>query len=739
MNLGVTSTINATQAEFPNKIVVSWATVDGANNYVVEYKKSTTSTWLTATANTNTYTLNTSEFDFFDFRVKARNVLGEGVASSIATGYIIPNIGAKFIEQSVPANVKAGEVFTASQTWKNVGQQTWTTTNSKLAQAINSDFFGSSKGVFASLITTGKTGTSVLTLQAPNIPGVYAFARSFEFDGVKYGLDSSKTDIRVWGQPTCPAVKFNKSSTFDINDTISVQLTLDDQSTEVVADVWSDVNGQDDLKQYVPTLKNGTHSFNIPLATHAGYGRYSVKLKVSNPVDQNNCFAYFDLHELAVPVLTIEGLIGKDDEGGYVVAPNISQPFLSIGVARSADLPIVVELFNSENALISSSPVPSGMNSASIPSVRWEGPAWASGSFSIKVRYTDPELAVQDKYVIQPLRLILSPSGNRVNAEALPSHPLVILASIDRIDGVKFDPVIHGSWMSQATTSSGQALNDFSEMVGGTHNHFLSYDQVYGSSLNIIARAIPPASVTLKEPLDITTSLKLPVLPVKDVAASDGSFEDFVRIKWGAPVENPIGFSFDIYRDDALIASRLTSLEYDDPTPTRGVVHVYRVVAIHNSLLSAAASDSGHIPTCRAVRLIGASLNADMTAVRGLVEKWECVKEMHATSGIDNQAPNPLSVEGERVYRSFYVPVPAELPDGSHVVHLNIDSSDVAIHSSRAYEIPFILDRASIAVKSLSITHNGSQAVPGLETNSIGRFGVRMEGASGIGFAEEVR
>jgi hypothetical protein len=53
--------------------------------------------------------------------------------------------------------------------------------------------------------------------------------------------------------------------------------------------------------------------------------------------------------------------------------------------------------------------------------------------------------------------------------------------------------------------------------------------------------------------------------------------------------------------------------------------------------------------------------------------------------------------------------------------------------------MPFQLNRASIAVNDLTITYDGSPAKAGQDATSIGRFGLRMEGGSGIGFAEEVK
>ena len=68
-----------------------------------------------------------------------------------------------------------------------------------------------------------------------------------------------------------------------------------------------------------------------------------------------------------------------------------------------------------------------------------------------------------------------------------------------------------------------------------------------------------------------------------------------------------------------------------------------------------------------------------------------------------------------------------------------MDSAGVTINASRTYDVPFSLDRASISVNSLTILYDGSPATDGLNANSIGRFGVRMEGGDGIGFAEEIK
>lgn len=74
-----------------------------------------------------------------------------------------------------------------------------------------------------------------------------------------------------------------------------------------------------------------------------------------------------------------------------------------------------------------------------------------------------------------------------------------------------------------------------------------------------------------------------------------------------------------------------------------------------------------------------------------------------------------------------------------HVLKLNIESKGVVIHANRTYDIPFNLGRSSITLKSLTILYDGATAQPGLEASSIGRFGVKMDGGTGLGFAEEIK
>lgn len=128
-----------------------------------------------------------------------------------------------------------------------------------------------------------------------------------------------------------------------------------------------------------------------------------------------------------------------------------------------------------------------------------------------------------------------------------------------------------------------------------------------------------------------------------------------------------------------------------------------------------------------------------MSAINGLIEQWSCLEGVTGTSAIDALSAQELGLQGARTYKAFSVAVPEAVKDGAHVLHLGLSSKGVVLNAERTYDVPFQLNRASIAVNDMTITYDGSPAKAGQEASSIGRFGVRMEGGSGIGFAEEVK
>ncbi len=446
------------------------------------------------------------------------------------------------------------------------------------------------------------------------------------------------------------------------------------------------------------------------------------------------------LRPLDIPVANLQALIGTGSTANsFVVGQTPAQAILTASITRTENLAMVVDLLDAGGATAATAALGAGAASINLGGARWTGDAWSIQPYTLRVRYPDPAAASQGKKWEKPVTLILTPSGNTLTLGIAPGHPLTATTAVAR--GVQpYDAAAQGNWASKVGVQGGADLDSLLAMdANGLRQHTLDYSALYGKSLTGTARAVPPAGITLQSPLEITTTAKLPVLPVRNLVATDGTLEDVVRVSWDTPAAGASGFTYDVYRDSELIQSGKTTNTLDDAPPVRGQEYSYRVVAMLSTDKSPEAADPGHIPACRAARLIGASLNADMSAIHGLVEQWECLQGMSATKAIDSETPAEQAIAGEKVYRSFSTAIPLELADGAHVLRLGLNSEGVTLNASRTYDVPFNLNRASIAVKNLTIIHNGAPAADGLETNSIGRFGIRMEGGSGIGFAEEIK
>lgn len=743
-NMAAPATIAATQGTIAGGIQVTWGSVAGASSYQLSYRKQGAPSWSVVNGVSSGYQLSTMDEAVFEFMVTATNGAGFGTQSSVVTGYVRPQIMPLFVSQDIPANVKAGAAFTGTQVWNNIGATTWATGGAfYLGAASGSGDFGSAPGLFPSAIAQSQTGTSTLSLQAPATPGTYSFSRQFFKTAVPYGAPSTPAQVKVWGDPVCSGLIVSQPVVYDVNGVVSVTFAANDQTATSTATVWSDVNGTDDQKTYAPTAALGKFKFDVPLTAHTGFGVYHVKVEVSNPVASSTCEVQFDHREIAAPdVLSLTALVGESAgaEGrGFVVGQASGTPFIQATIGRTDGLALVVELLTPQGEVASSATFGAGIGSASLPSPRWDGGAWEVANFKLRVRYSGTDAASQSKVLEQPLPVVLSPAGNRVLLKFATGHPLVATTQM-ALQSQPYDAAKQGDWTSKVGVDGGADLDVLQAMPAGVRTHALAYDSLYGQSLLATARAVPPASVTLLSPLEVTSVLKVPVLPVRGLAATDGTLEDIVRVTWETPAQGGTGFTYELFRDDVQIDSGKSLLAFDDTPPTRGKEYRYRVVAIHTAVRdSADVSDTGFVPACRAPRLVGASVNADMSRINGLLERWTCLVGSTATGALDGGADVPVSIDGVADYRSFTFPLAPSVPDGPHVLKLRLVSDGVSLNADRTFDIPFTLNRASISVKSLSITYNGAPAAPGQEANSIGRFGIKMDGGTGIGFAEELK
>jgi hypothetical protein len=743
VNLATINTLTATQGTVVGAIQLSWAAISGASSFDIQYRKQGDINWSYATnISTTNWVLTTTDESIYEFQVRGSNPVGQGAWSNSATGYVRAAIMPVFVSQSaVPTDLFVGQSFSVTQTWKNAGFETWTTDGTYyLSMAPGSGDFGANNAIFSTSVAQDQTGTNTLSLTAPSTPGSYIFSRKFMKSGAGYGGASTPANIKVWGNPTCGSMTVSQPITYDLNGTITVKFTVNDQTTSASAQVWSDVNGTDDLKGYTPTVTAGVYQFAIPIANHSGYGMYHAKVNVSNVLASGSCEIQFELRQLAQPVVSLTDIVGKGNANEFVVGQTKSTPIITANATRSDNLALAFDVLDGSGNLVSTTPMNSGASAVTLPGDRWTGAAWGKVPYTLNVRYSDPGAASQNAVLSVPIQLILSPAGNTLSLTYSTVQPLIATTTMGQSGGGQYDPGAQGEWLSKVAVQGGSDLDTLTTMgASGSNTHTLSYDSLYGKTLVATARANPPSGIILESPFEITTSAKIPVLPVLNLSATDGTMEDVVRVTWGTPAVGGSGFRFDLYRDDTLIQASMSGTQYDDTPPQRGQQYTYKVVAILSTDRSDPVSDTGFVPTCRAARLLGASLNADMSAINGLLESWACLTSLSSTSAIDAVGPVNMPTAGTGNYRSFSVPVPSSMPDGSHVLHLDLESGGVTINASRVYDVPFNLNRASIAVNNMTIIYDGAPVQDGQTATSIGRFGVKMDGGNGIGFAVPIQ
>lgn len=733
------ASIAVTQGTIAGGIKVTWGSVSGATSYDVSYRKQGASSWTNVPNVTSGYQLSTTDEAIFEFMVRSTNPAGASDWSAAATGYVRPQIMPVFQSQDIPLNVKAGATFSGTQVWRNDGYTSWATDGSfYLGAASGSADWGSSKGLFPLVVGQGQTGTSTLTLQAPVAPGTYTLIRQFFKSGVAYGASSPQVQIKVWGDPSCTALAVDSPVIYTTSGVVTVSFAANDQAETMTGTVWSELNGTDDLRSYTPVSFAGKFKFEVPLTNHSGFGVYRVKVDLANPVGSTTCETQFEFRELELPtLLSVKELVGKSNGAAYVVGQTSSEPFVEFTVGRTNSLPMSLELLNPQGGVAVSAPLSAGTSSVNLNSVRWDGAAWERANYTLRIRYTAAGAETQSKVLEVPFSVILSPAGNQLHMRFDSGHPLVAVTEMG-LSGLPYNPGKQGHWVSRVSVQGGADIDTLEAMTDGIRRHTLAYDALYDKTLLATARALPPSDIVLLYPIEVTTVAKVPVLPIRAMNATDGTLEDIVRITWDVPATGGTGFTYDVYRGETLLDSGKSTLAFEDTPPQRGVEYTYRVVAVLSGARSQGdASDSGFVPACRAQRLIGASVNADMSRINGLLERWNCLAGSSANGSIDNGALQAVGIDGDAEYRSFSFPLDSSLVDGAHVLHLNLQSEGVVLNASRTYDVPFTLNRASIAVKSLTILYNGSTATPGVEASSIGRFGIKMDGGSGIGFAEE--
>ena len=277
---------------------------------------------------------------------------------------------------------------------------------------------------------------------------------------------------------------------------------------------------------------------------------------------------------------------------------------------------------------------------------------------SIRVSYADPAAAAQGKVVVVPIAWTVAPAGLTVTASGIKASTPTVSASIAPSGG-GFSSSLHGAFNgylrlapNAGTVGASQDVSSDGTWTIGN----LDYAQLYAAQLVAVARAVPPAGITLFNPLEfVSPAFGLPVQAPLTVAATDGTRENDVQVIWPA-VATGSAIRYRVFRDAAEVtpATGISGIEFIDIPPNRGTTYTYTVKTMINNVVSQSeASDTGFVPACRAARLIGASLNADMSAINGLIERWECLEDATGSGAVDAGTASAVPITGSATYRSF--------------------------------------------------------------------------------------
>lgn len=756
------ASVSASDGTAQSSIAITWPASAGATKYRLQQRKRGDTAWVelaVPTALTYTWS-NRTDDSVFEFRVRAENALGESDWSSIDPGWIRPTLDATFVSQAgVPSKIGINQAFTFTQIWRNSGSQTWTGGTFGTA---HSDAEGAIQWAVPVTAFTGSTAfnaqvTTTLSAKAPATPGVYKLQRVVQKSGVVYGTASTLTSIIVLDTPQCSAVKTDVGTTYDPNGSIVITLVNPISVETASLKVWGSSKGESASVAYPMTLKDGEWSVVVPVAPHLTEGetRISMSAIVGNGVFPSTPCATGSVffQQLPIPEITLTptfGTFGDSARRGFVVNRAGGEfAKLTVNLGEVSDrLKARVDVFDESGQVLNAPMTEIAANTAtsvlmSASTLSAASVAWRSQPASVRVSYADAAAAAQGKVLLVPIAWSVPPGGLTVIAKGTASATPSVNASIAGAAG--FSSETYGAFSGYLKSSPSGARVGLERAVsaGGLWSvEALDYKQLYATQLIAVARANPPDGMTVFNPVEFTSVVfTLPVVAPASVEATDGSREDDVRVTWPA-VATGDSIRYRVFRDGSEItpSSGLSALELLDVPPQRGTEYVYSVKTMINNVLSTNdASDKGSMPVCRAARLIGASVNADMSAISGLVEQWLCLQSVDSTAALDSGAPSLLELNGSSSYRSFTYPIPEGVVDGAHLLRLAFKTEGLSLNAERTYDIPFTLARGSITVRNLTIVYDETPAIPGIRASSIGRFGIRMDGGSGIGFAQEVK
>lgn len=725
-NFPAPSTIAATDGAVINAVTVTWTAVPGATGYNLQYRQQGTGTWTAANGVSSGWQLSTTNEAVFEFQLQSTSASGTSVWSATETGFIRPSINPQFVSQSVPANVKVGQSFAVSQSWLNNGSMTWTNALDLGIQSANASFTGVlAKG--AASTATGADGIFNATLTAPATPGSYSLQMNWRYNSTTYATSPAAT-VRVWGDPACSSITASKSLTYTTNDRIQITANVTETTAAPAARAWSVVGGQDDVRTYAVTGA-GPYQFEVDLAQHTGFGMVRAQIDLSNPVATFTCSVEFELRQVQPIAVTLSQIYGGDSAARFVIPPGGGQ-LLSANGARTDSLPMTLTFKDEQGAVLASTPVTT--TAATFSANPWLGAAWDSRAYSVEARYNDAGAHAQVGAAVVPATVLIPPTGMQLGAASSSRLPLTVAANVQGAGGSAWTSDL-GDWRARLDqTSPEMELVTWGAMASGAMAfEGLNYQALFDKSLRVTAEATPPAGVSLSTPIQITTLLQPQTMPVRYVSATDGTLEEQVRITWEPPFDGMPNVVYDVLRDGQTLQANLGVLTLDDIPAVRGQVYSYTVVARHAGSNSANATDPGNLPACIAPRVESAQVVGQAQEGLGLLAKWlPCVPVNALTTYGFNEAPTkPLSWPSTNGnYRAAVLDITA-LPNGAHTLNLRSEA-DGLLGAPREQSFSFEINRAGLLPTEITILHNGQPAQDGVTTNSVGRFGLRMQGGA---------
>jgi len=726
-NLALPSSVAATDGSLSGQINVTWGAVAGASGYDIQYRKQGDTSWSTASTSSTSWTLTTSNESVYEFRVRAKNAVGSGNWSATETGYIRPAIDPVFVSQTVPSDVKAGSTFAVRQNWLNKGALTWTNALDLGIQPGTAGFSSPLAKVGAST-NTGQTGVFTASVTAPNTPGSYNLAMNWRYNGTTYA-SSPAAQVRVWGDPACSSVTASKTMTYSTSDRITITASVNSETTSATAArAWTLIGGQDDLRTY-PITGSGPYQFEVNLAQHSGFGMVRAEIDLANPVAAGTCFVEFELRQVTAPTVSLQPIYGGDGGTRFVIRA-AGGPTLSVSARRTDDLPLQVDLLNEQGAAVSSQTLTGAAGRADLSATPWTGPAWEARAYSVRVRYHDDGAHAQVGALTLPVEMLIAPQGASLQAQSSTSRPLTITSAVRGPADSAWSAGL-GEWDGKLDlVSPARELEGFGRMEGGSRTFGgLSYEQLWDKTLRVTARAVPPAGITLETPIELTATVQPALMGVRNVQATDGTLEEDVRITWEAPVDGMTGVVYDVLRDGQPLRSGLTVQELLDRPPSREATYVYTVVARRAGQQSLPEEDSGYLMRCFAPRVESVEVAGVLQNDLSVLLRWlPCAADASLFHGFDGQPTSSYTQAAPVVgseYRGAMLDISA-LGNGTHEVRLR----SVGAVGQREQSFSFNINRSAILPSSVTILHNGAPAADGLTTNSIGRFGIRLEGGA---------